>query len=410
MSAFDFFRRNNSFTLVWLGQVLSQSGARMYQLAIVWWIVSSKSVGAGKGVGLFMVAVALPSILLARRIGKLVDSRSRQLLLVTADASASVLLGLSNLAIRESGPNFFFLLGLGALGACLQCVIDPTLNKSLNELITQGPNRESDLQRGVALLTTTQSLANFGGAVLGAVAIAALGLANVLLMACIFYFLASRFSKRATFVESSQDTQLAQESGWQFLKQYPLLKKTVLGFGAVNFFGTPTLVVLPLYARQVLGADARELGFLEASLWIGLLSGALGSRWVSNQISQLTITRGCLFGFAGTLFVSSVSANMGVYALMLFGTGAALGINNVKFLSLFQEIVPGQVKGRFFATLQAVVGFTFPIAYFLFGWLSDLISVQKVCLVQSIGILCLTFYFKWLQLQLEKGKLSWESV
>jgi len=382
----------------------------MYQLAIVWWIVSSSAEGAGKEVGLFMVAVALPSILLSRKIGKLVDSRSRQWLLVTSDASVSVLLGLSNLAVREWGTHYFLLLGVGALGACFQCVIDPSLNKSLQELIAKGPHQSSDLERGVALLTTTQSLANFGGAVLGAVAIAGLGLANVLLMACLFYFFASRLSKKANFFESSQGPVSSEESGWKFLSQFPLLKKTVVGFGAVNFFGTPTLVVLPLYARQVLGADAKELGFLEATLWIGLLSGALASRWVSHQMSQLKVTRFCLFGFSGALFVASIIPRLGVYALVLFSIGAALGINNVKFLSLFQEIVPGPVKGRFFSALQAVIGFTFPVAYFVFGFLSDVISIQKVCMVQGFGILSLSFYFGWLQVQMEKGKLNWESV
>ena len=58
----EFFRRNPDFLLIWAGQVLSQSGGRMYQMAMIWWLLAGKSDASGTLVGTFMVMTALPSL------------------------------------------------------------------------------------------------------------------------------------------------------------------------------------------------------------------------------------------------------------------------------------------------------------------------------------------------------------
>ena len=64
-----------------------------------------------------------------------------------------------------------------------------------------------------------------------------------------------------------------------------------------------------------------------------------------------------------------------------------LRLNNVKFISLFQEIVPNEVKGRFFAIFQAIIGFTFPVAFFVFGVLGDMVPANHLFIIQGTGIM-----------------------
>ena len=56
-------------------------------------------------------------------------------------------------------------------------------------------------------------------------------------------------------------------------------------------------------------------------------------------------------------------------------------------------MVAPEIKGRFFALMQALIGFTFPIAYFAFGALTDYIPPPKVCLLQGAGVVVLSLYF-----------------
>ncbi|HMM59896.1 MAG TPA: hypothetical protein PKC25_07180, partial [Candidatus Rifleibacterium sp.] len=52
-----------------------------------------------------------------------------------------------------------------------------------------------------------------------------------------------------------------------------------------------------------------------------------------------------------------------------------------------------EIKGRFFPAMQAIIGFSFPIAYLVFGYLGDLLSPDRVCLVQGVGILAVAAWF-----------------
>jgi hypothetical protein len=92
-----------------------------------------------------------------------------------------------------------------------------------------------------------------------------------------------------------------------------------------------------------------------------------------------------------------------LFGAALFCAGCCVGVNNVKFLALFQERVRPDIKGRFFALMQALLGFTFPAAFFLFGLLAELMAPPRVCIVQALGVLALSIYFLGLSRTTEVG-------
>jgi len=387
-----FVSRNRSFLLLWCGQVLSQSGGRAGQIALVWWAVNLHPEGAGRRVGMIFVAAALPVVLFVRWIGGFIDdSRSRRVL-VGADAAASVT-WLSLAGCAAAGLISFPVACAGVfVAATLQALLDPTLNRSVAEVV-----EIDDVERGVALLASTTSIANFAGAAGGAALIGVLGTAGVLAVVSLGYGISSLLSARVRFpfaraaggVEGSA-------AGWSLLEPFPLVKTVLVGFGAVNFFATPTLVVLPLYVSQALGGDARVLGSLEACLWLGLLGGtALAGAWKSGD-AVLGIGAGCLAVMSLSLWVPGLVVSIGAYGVALAAMGAALGVNNVKFVAFFQREIPQALKGRFFALMSAVVGATFPVAHLLFGVLGDLVSPPALCRVQGAGVALVAGYFAWL--------------
>lgn len=388
-----FLARNPNFLLLWVGQVLSQSGGRMYQMAMIWWLLGLGLSGPGKYVGFFMVMVALPSILLVRLIGKTIDRLSSRRILITADCLACATVGLVALLVWAKLLSLPILFLAGFAAACLQAFIDPTLNKAVQEVVPK-----EDTESAVSLVTSTQSIANFAGAVAGAMLIDRVGIAGTAALAALGYLASSSASWRARFqfrferAESSSP----METGWRILAAYPLLKKILVGFGLINFFATPTLVVLPIYTKKTLLGTATTLGTLEAGLWLGLIAGALSASWVRGIESRIKLgALGCLIFGAG-LSIPGFITSIPVYLAALFVSGTALGIVNVKFVSFFQEVIPDEIKGRFFALLQALVGFTFPIAYFAFGVLTDYVTPPNVCLLQGVGVIALAVFFSTL--------------
>ncbi len=390
--------RNFSFFKLWLGQLLSQSCARMYQIALMWWILSQAGQSAGKEAALFLILGALPSILLAGRIGHTVDRHAAKSILVLADTLATVTV-LSVAALLQTHLFNLSLLYLsGFFLALFQAYYDPTLNKAVPDLV-----EADDIESAVALMSSTQSIANFGGAVLGAALIESVGATGIACLNALGYGAALlcnlSISFRTASVQASE-TVLPKESIWTLLSNAPWLRKALIGFGFVNFFSTPILVVLPLYVKKTLMAGASTLGILEAALWIGLVLGSLLSerfRFTSNPIE---LGAYCLFSMGLALTLPSFWVQTSACGVSLFFVGFFLGVNNVKFISLFQEVVPSEIKGRFFASMQALVSFTIPVAYFIFGAAADWTGPTLLCLIQGIGIATIALYFLHLSKQL----------
>ena len=382
-----FFHRNPNFLLIWVGQVLSQSGGRMYQMAMVWWLLGIGLAAPGKYVGFFMVMVALPSILLVKKIGATIDRLYSKHISSGCDCMACLMVAAVGLLVCQHWMNLPLLFIIGFAAAVLQAFIDPTLNKAVQEVV-----EKDDIEGSVSLLSSTQSMANFSGAVAGAVLIDRVGIAGTAWIASGGYLISSICSLSAQFRFRLKSGKGDREggSGWSILASYGNLKRILISFGIINFFATPTLVVLPIYTRRTLHATATTLGTLEAGLWLGLLLGSLCGCWVNFLKNRIHLASLGCFIFGLGLAFPGVVTSLPLYRVALFVAGGALGIVNVKFIAYFQQIVDPAIKGRFFALLQAMIGFTFPIAYFLFGALTDYITPPQVCLIQGVGVVTIS--------------------
>lgn len=381
----SFLGRNPDFFLVWTGQVCSQSGLRMAQMALIWWILS-KGLG-GSAVGTFMVLTALPSILLSQQIGNRVDRTPSRYILMSMDGMACLLLLVVGALLAWTSFPLWGAFVVGLVGAVFQAHIDPTLNKAVQAVVPT-----EDTEAAVSFLASTQSVANFAGAVMGAGLIDLIGIAATVALAGVGYGVATVATYLARFRFEAQFEPVAG-NGWAAVNRYPLLKRILIGFSLINFFATPILVVLPLYVKKTLEAPASVLGALEACIWLGILSGALLAQRIHVSWSRVHLAAACLSLMGVGWSLPAFGVPILVYGLGLFVAGAALGVNNVKFISLFQQVVDPEIKGRFFAMMQAMLGFTFPIAYFLFGMLTDLMPPEQVCLIQGIGVVTLALYF-----------------
>ncbi|NCB39768.1 MAG: MFS transporter, partial [Erysipelotrichia bacterium] len=251
---------------------------------------------------------------------------------------------------------------------------------------------------------STQYLASFGGSVLGAVLISWLGIPLLVSLTAVNYFISAMIELTIDFPASSDDLLVdsaesesentdqtpAQELDWH---KFPLLRLLLAGFGLVNFFATPILVVIPLYVQKSLHAEADILGWLEASLWIGILLGTFAAAIIKTDGRTIRMGAVSMVIYGLCLFIPGLFINFYAFALALFGAGVSLGVNNVKFVTLFQKVVPNEVKGRFFAAMQAIISFSFPVAYLIFGYLGDILPPDQVCLIQGCGILLVAAWF-----------------
>ncbi|MFB9908382.1 MFS transporter [Allokutzneria oryzae] len=385
--------RNRNFALVWVGQVLSQGGTRIYQIALLWWLLGSLPEDVrGIASGAFLVMGALPPLVLVRHIGRLIDVRPSREVMIRAELVACAVVTVLAVFAWQDAVSPWAVYPVALVLAVCQAFFDPCLLKAMPELVAA-----EDVERAVGFGTSTQSVANFAGAAFGAVLLATVGFPGAVMINAASYAVAAlclylaRFTplpaSPAPLAVADSAPQQEHKSTWSFLGSMPSVRPLLVCFAAANFFSAPTLLVLPLYTKLVLNSEAGTLAVLEAALWLGLLVGAFSAANIPTAGRTIRFGALCIAAFGFFLAIPSVVADTTVYAAMLALAGLCLGMSNVKFTALFQAAVPNEVKGRFFAALQAAISATFPVAFLAFGAIGDAINPQLLTLAQGAGLL-----------------------
>ncbi|MFF9869626.1 MFS transporter [Streptomyces sp. NPDC013953] len=380
--------RNRAFGAVWLGQVLTQAAVRMFQVGVSWWLVAYAVDGApGLASGLFMAVSTLPAVALAPVVARAVARIAHRSLLRTAAGVAGIVAAaLAAWAWTSGLPLPAAYAAALALATC-QAFFDPCLTTSVPELVD-----DEDIETATGFELSTQSLAGLGGALLGALVVDRAGVAGLaagcaaaygtaaLLIACV------RFRTPATSGASVGDPGAAPGGRTlrRILAELPYVRRILVCFTVANLFTTAVFVVIPLYTRSVLAEGGGTVALLEASLGVGTLVGSFTGARVPGRP---TVTGAyCLGLMALALALPGLVAGRLVFAGCLAVAGWCVGVIGVRFVALFQRLVPAADKPGFFAVMQAVLGATFPVGSLLFGLAGDHVSAQTLCLVQAAGL------------------------
>ncbi|MEV0411373.1 MFS transporter [Streptomyces sp. NPDC050448] len=385
--------RNRAFGTVWLGQVLTQAGVRMFQVGISWWLISYATSGdGGSAAGLFMAVSTLPAVVLAPLVARAIARFAHRSLLRTAAGGAgaaaaalAVWAGASDLPVAAAYAAAL------ALATC-QAFFDPCLTTSVPELVD-----DEDIEAATGFELSTQSLASLGGALLGALVVDAAGVAGLAVGCAGAYAAAALLITTVRFRtagagaggDTAPHPDAAEEEAprrtlRQILGAMPYVRGILLCFTAANLFTTAVFVVMPLYTASVLHGDGGTVALLEASLGVGTLIGSFTGARVPGR--PAVVGTACLGAMAAALAVPGLIAARPVIAGALLVTGWCVGVIGVRFVALFQRLVPAADKPAFFAVMQAVLGATFPVASLLFGFLGDHLSAQTLCLIQAAGL------------------------
>lgn len=250
---------------------------------------------------------------------------------------------------------------------------------------------DADVEAATGFELSTQSLAGLGGALLGALVVDLAGLAGLAAVCMTAYGTAATLLTTVRFRTTAADGPAADglDAGArrtlrQTLAALPRVRAILLCFAAANLFTTAVFVVMPLYTATVLHGDGATVSLLEASLGAGTLVGSFTG---ARVLGRPTVAGAACLGVMGAaLALPGFVAALPAIAGALLVTGWCVGAIGVRFVALFQRLVPAADKPAFFAVMQAVLGATFPVASLLFGLLGDHLSARTLCLIQAAGL------------------------
>lgn len=374
-----------AFRLYSFSRVGAAMGQSMLQAIIAWQVYALS--GSALDLGLVGLVRFVPALALSLVSGVIVDTYDRQRVLLAAQlapAFTSAVMLAAILTGRDSLPLVYglvFLIGVASAfeGPARQTMIPALVPRHL-------------FSRAMTFNSTLQSLSFVTGPALagGLIAVRGIGLAygaHLLLVALAIITLAPVRVPKSSSSPSRAGVSLdAIREGLAYLRNSPVVLGAMsLDMFAVLFGGAKAL--LPIYAVDVLHADAAGYGLLTASLDIGSLIAAtcMVALPVPKHTGRALLLSVVAYGLATMAFGLSVwlPASVVLYALV----GAADQVSVVMRLNTIQLTIPDELRGRITA-----VNFVFVNASNQIGGLeSGLVAAatNAVFAVVSGGAACL---------------------
>jgi MFS family permease len=151
----------------------------------------------------------------------------------------------------------------------------------------------------------------------------------------------------------------------------------------LSVFGFPYVVLLPVFAGDILKTGASGFGALMAAQGVGALISALslaflGDRHHKGRLLQLSFTllavAMLVLGMSNSLWMSMLALCLGGYALI-----SQLAVTN----TLVQVFVPDELRGRVLSTYTWALGGFWPIGALLIGWTGDRLGAPEAVMIAA---------------------------
>lgn len=384
-------RHHRDFRLLWLAQLVTFIGDGIFNTAMVWWLI--QKTGSGSLVGLIMSVSFLPAILIGPFAGTLADRLPARLLLIGADLlRAGLVVFFAWLARLEAlaVEHLFVLCGALATAGVFH---SPTTLTVIPRVVPA-----AHLEEAMALHTIVRDIAKLAGPAIGGMIIARWSVteafashAGCLLFSALCVAMMAIGPRPTPETREGVLEQLL--AGFRYVKSQSVLLSVLTGFGLLNLFVVPIIVLLPLSVATVFRLGSFELGLSEGTLAFGsVVTGLLFPQLFGTMRTSVLLVR--IVGFSGLLFLGfAVNSLFGLFLAGLFLLGGCFTGVNVAVLTLFQRAVAPEMKGRFFALVEVICYALFPIALAATGALADAIGVPGCYAICGIGTLALTVRF-----------------
>ena len=372
-----FLRALNSrnYRIYFAGQLISLAGTWMQQIAMVW--LAYRLSGSAFVLGMVGFASQIP-ILVFGALGGVVTDRfdKRRLLMATQALSmvqAVVLAGLAWFDAATPGHLIAMAFSLGIINA-----LDvPTRQAIAVQLVDD----KADLPNAIALNSFLMNIARFVGPTLAGFVVALVGEAVCFLLnaasylAVLLALLAIRLPAGGARKPSAPPLQALKE-GLAYTVAHTGIRSSLILVAMTSFLAAPYVVLMPLFAKEIFGGDARLFGLLVGCSGAGSLLGSvyLATRKDTAGLAALVSLAAPTVGLAVALFALSPSLWMAMP--VLFGLGLFIIITVAGSNTLIQTQVDNDFRGRVMALFTMAFLGVAPLGSFAVGSLAHAFGVR----------------------------------
>lgn len=385
---------HRNFRLFYAGQFVSLIGTWMQSTALGWLVLELTD--SEFLLGIATAAASLPVLLFTLYAGVVADRLDkRRILLVAQTVALLQAVSMTVLSASHTITYPLILLLVLVLGTANAFEI-PTRQSFFVDLVAR-----EDLTNAIALNSSAFSATRIvgpavAGALIGAVGTAAaFGLNALSYLAVIVGLLLIRLPpfRRPERTASTRDN---LREGFAFIRENRTIATLVAIVAAISIFGFPFVMLMPVFARDVLHVGAVGLGWLLAASGAGSLAGALVLTVLPARVPRGAVLLASSVAFTGFLAAFALSRSYPLSLALLACMGFSMILNNATTNALLQSLVPNELRGR----VMAVYVFMFlgmaPLGALQAGTLARWIG-SPGALVIGAAVLLVTLAAAWLR-------------
>lgn len=384
--------RSRNYRLFFAGQSVSLVGTWMQQVAVSWLVY--RLTGSAVLLGVVSFAGQIPSFFCSPLAGVFADRWNRRRLLLWTQGLSMLQATLLAAFVLTGVIEVWHLVALNALLGIFNAFDIPVRQSLVIEMV----DRKEDLPNAIALNSSMVNGARLVGPSLAGLLIAAVGeevcfLINAASYLAVLLAVAAMRLPPAAPRNNRKHVlhELREGIGYSF--GFPPIRAILLLIATVGLVGMPYSVLLPVFAREVLGGGAQTFGFLMTAAGLGALASTLflAARksvvGLGRVIAVATALFGC--GLVGFALSRVLPLALAFAALAGFGAMAMIASSN----TIVQTVVDDEMRGRVMSLFaMSFLGMT-PLGSLAVGALAEAVGTTATLLAGGVASLAAAAVF-----------------
>ncbi|WP_027482736.1 MFS transporter [Deinococcus pimensis] len=367
------WRAGRPFRRLWLTSTSANVGDGIGRAALPLLVASlSRDPLVVAGLAVF---ATLPALLFTLPFGALIDRVERRTLLLVAHVSRGVLLGLLALAVLGGQVHVALLYPLAFVLGTAETLADGTAETLVPSLVEAEHLEDAN----AALYATTVTSNEFVGPPLGGLLFAALPGLPFLVNALSFLgssALISTLPRDAVRAAAGGSWWREVRGGLRWLWSNAPLRALAVLMALTMLLDAAVFALFVLFATSLPGVGPVGYGALLTAGAVGHVLGSVLSPHVSRRVGAGTTVLGSVFVVGLVYLGLSVLAAPALLAALLVLDGLNLGVSGVVRVSLRQQLVPPDLRGRVGGAYRFLVAGAAPLGALLGGVLGQTVGLR----------------------------------
>jgi MFS transporter, DHA3 family, macrolide efflux protein len=408
--------KNRNFFLLWLGQIISQLGDRLDQMALIG-LVNLRAPGSTLAIAKVLSFTIIPVFLIGPIAGVYVDRWNRQKTLYVCDFLRALMVLLIPLFLFYRESFIFIYLVIFAVFSIGRFFVPAKLS-IIPDLV-----EKKDLLMANSLVNTTGMIAAILGFGISGLIVEWLGAKSAFYLDALSFFISGflifLIAKKSTVSINLKKVgreivEVIKKSVFQEIKDgvlYFIRKKDIRFTAGIIFILWSALgavyVVLIVFVQEQLRSVTKDLGLLIMFLGMGLFIGSLISGHFGQRLSPYKILFFSLIlsGIMLIIFSAAISRyhSFTIAASLSFALGLLVAPIMIASNTIIHKVSDNEMMGKVFSSMEIVMHLGFLLFMFISSILADKFSNVYIlvivgCIFSVAGIIDLIYHrkFPWI--------------